>query len=64
MSRTPGRVAGGALGVRRCQVRTGYGLRARILDQSIEARIAREVERAHAALTETIDDLVLADRRR
>ena len=39
MSRTPGALAGGALGVRRCTVRTGYGLRARILDQSIEGRI-------------------------
>lgn len=39
MSRTPGCSAGGALGVRRCTVRTGYALRARILDHAIEARI-------------------------
>jgi hypothetical protein len=39
MSRTPGGFAGGALGVRRWAALTGYGLRWRILDQSIEARI-------------------------
>jgi hypothetical protein len=39
MSRTPGRIARGALGVRRCTVRMGYGLRARILDHAIGARI-------------------------
>jgi len=39
MSRTPHTLAGGALGVRRCVAPTGYGVRASILDQSIEARI-------------------------
>jgi len=39
ISRTPGLTVEGALGARRCTVRTGYGLRARMLDQSFEARI-------------------------
>jgi len=39
MSCTPGSNAGGALGARRCTVRTGYDLSARMLDQSIRGRI-------------------------
>jgi hypothetical protein len=34
-----GTLSGGALGVRRCRARTGYGLCARILDYAIGARI-------------------------